>query len=577
MIYLSAQPDEYYFLWQLELLIYNFKCLDIDLDKIHILIGYDINKKLSEDSKLFVKKYKDVGIYCYPDTRKNKNYASSIRPHIISKHFESFPELSKETIFYHDSDIIFREPLNLELLTNDLLVYASNTYEYISRRHIINICGEAIFSRMCNIVGIDTSLVEKNDSDAGGAQYVLKNTSKNFWEKIESDCEKLFDFLTDAESRLNRYNLSNDRPFIQKWCTDMWVMWWNILLEGKMFKVHRELDFCWANSPISEWHRTKILHYTGNVSMGKYFFRKGDFILYSPFHEGFQEIGEDTCSFPLIKIIKDFSKDHLVKKKNLKDVSFLIPIKIDSEDRLKNLYATTAYIDKYFETQIFVFEVDHRQQVDVSRLPQGTRYIFEKTDNDRLFRTRINNEMIKIADTSIVALYDADVIIPLKQILQAVKMLRKGPFKIVSPYDGRFFEVDILLKEMFIKFQDDDFLKANRYKGGLASMRSYGGCIFIDKECYKKAGMENQNLTSWGPDDLERVKRMQILGNRTIRVQGCLYHLHHERKMDSGYQNQYEYENLMLTYLDISRMDEPQLKKHIKTWKWINYQKQENQ
>jgi hypothetical protein len=46
MVYISAQPDNYYFLWQLQLQLFNFNRLGIDADFIHVLICYDKERGL---------------------------------------------------------------------------------------------------------------------------------------------------------------------------------------------------------------------------------------------------------------------------------------------------------------------------------------------------------------------------------------------------------------------------------------------------------------------------------------------------------------------------------------------------
>ncbi|WGQ09194.1 hypothetical protein QG516_22020 [Pedobacter gandavensis] len=568
MIFISAQPDEYYFLWQLELQIFNFKNLNIDLNNVHILIGYHEEKQLSLDFQAFKKKYKKLKIYAYPDTRENKNYLSSLRPHILTKHFELFPWLSNEVFFYHDSDIIFSRLPDFNSLIKGDTWYVSDTRAYLDSNYILETAGEKLFLEMCNIVGIAPQTVKENDSHAGGAQYVIKNPTAHFWSKLELDCEKIYDLLSDAEKKLNREGFE-EKPFIQKWCTDMWAIWWNALLYNKKFEIHHEMRFCWANSPIAEWHNTNILHYTGSSKLQNgATFRKGDYLLYAPFHEKFDTIAKDNCSYPLVQMIRSFARENLVKKINLKDVSFLIPIKIDSPDRLKNIYASTSFLSKNFKTNIIVMEVDQTQKIDPKDLPEAVVYIFKKTDNPRLFRTQVNNEMIKMSNSKFIALYDADVIIPVKQMNKAVKILREGHHKIVSPYDGSFLNMDLLLKEMFLKFQDDAFLEVNKYKGGASSKRSFGGCILLDKAAYIAAGMENENLTSWGPDDIERVKRMQILGHKTIRLKGNLFHLHHERKTDSKYNNMTDYENLMMEYLHVSGLNKNELLNHIENWEW---------
>lgn len=571
MIFISAQPDEYYFFWQLELQIFNFKNLGINLNNVHILIGYDEFQKLSFDFFAFKQKYKNVKIYAYSDTRISKNYLSSLRPHILRKHFQKFPDLVNETFFYHDSDIIFSSLPDFESLLIGDTWYVSDTREYLDSNYITAIAGEQLFIKMCDEVGINPQLVRDNDRHAGGAQYILKMPNEAFWKAVEDDSERIFTLLSVAEREVNRMALGfENKHYIQKWCADMWALWWCALRTNRKVEIHKEMKFCWINSPISEWYTSKILHYTGGYPQKKgHIFSKVNYRLHPPYHQNFDAISKESCSYPLVQLIKQFNKQSLLKRKKLKDVSFLIPIKIDSPDRMKNICASTSFLYKNFDTTIIVMEVDQTQKINPADLPSGVKYFFKKTNNPRLFRTQVNNEMIKMASSKFIALYDADVIIPIKQINKAVNILRKGEYKAVSPYDGKFLNIDILIKEMFIKIMDEVFLEMNRSKFSISAKRSFGGCIFLNKSYYMEAGMENENLTSWGPDDIERVKRMQILGNKTVRLPGCLYHLHHERKVDSGYKDTTEYEGLILEYLNISSLNKEELINYIKNWKWI--------
>ncbi|MGJ7033624.1 hypothetical protein GGU45_004142 [Niabella hirudinis] len=43
MIFLSAQPGKQYFLWQLDLLIYNLHNPEVGKESIHILLSYKKN------------------------------------------------------------------------------------------------------------------------------------------------------------------------------------------------------------------------------------------------------------------------------------------------------------------------------------------------------------------------------------------------------------------------------------------------------------------------------------------------------------------------------------------------------
>jgi hypothetical protein len=74
MVFLSAQPDEYYFTWQIELQIFNFNKLGILPENIHILIGYDPKKQLSHYFHDLIDKWKHkASFFVYPDERQQKN------------------------------------------------------------------------------------------------------------------------------------------------------------------------------------------------------------------------------------------------------------------------------------------------------------------------------------------------------------------------------------------------------------------------------------------------------------------------------------------------------------------------
>ena len=78
MRYLSAQPDEYYFTWQIEIQLYNFKKLGIKRENIHVLIGYDLRRGLQYYYQELIEKNQDYAMfYVYPDQREKKNYAST--------------------------------------------------------------------------------------------------------------------------------------------------------------------------------------------------------------------------------------------------------------------------------------------------------------------------------------------------------------------------------------------------------------------------------------------------------------------------------------------------------------------
>ena len=132
MILISAQPDTIYFHWQVELYMYQFGTRSIT--NCHAVFGYD-NTPSSKGLAL-AEKYPGR-IHFYKDTRtsEQKTYIPSIRPHILKKFFQDFPELGKE-VFYHDSDIFVVTVPDFPLLLSDEFGYVSDTVSYIGYNYI---------------------------------------------------------------------------------------------------------------------------------------------------------------------------------------------------------------------------------------------------------------------------------------------------------------------------------------------------------------------------------------------------------------------------------------------------------
>jgi len=579
MIFLSAQPDDYYFTWQLELQIHNFNQLGVPAKDIHVLIGYDPKKGLQHYFRDLIAQHSNkASFFAYPDTRTQNNYLSSLRPHIIQKHLLANPFIEHEAIFYHDADIICRELPAFDELLKDDNWYVSDTRSYTGSEFVIHNGGEATFKAMCGAVGIDPELVIQNDVNCGGAQYLLKNTTAAFWGKVERDCEALFTVMEDhnhrqAELIYRKYGLPQTSFVgVQSWCTDMWVVFWNALLEGKQVRIHRELDFLIAKSAVEEWATTKILHYSGEaIEAPGAVFQKSNYRHFPPYYDQALETVDysKTASFHLVKFIKEYRKQLDEMRIDLSDVTFLIPVRIDSESRLKNLYIATACLNKYFKTNILIGESNTSSKIDAAELPACCKHIFIEDHNVFLHRTHVNNILIKNATTEIVAIYDTDVVFPVNQIVESVNEIRQGNAAMVSPYDGEFVSITNVFKSMIEKILDPELLTRNHDNFQLVSRRSYGGAAFLNRQAYMAAGMENEHFTSWGPEDIERPKRMKNLGYKVKRVKGPLFHLPHERNINSGYPSSDFYANFMEEYFRITDMNKQELEAYIDTWTWV--------
>jgi len=543
--------------------------MGIDKGNMHILIGYDPVRGLKKDYRELIKENQEINICAYPDTRQNKSYLSSIRPHIIQKHLKAFPELQTETIFFHDSDIVFKTLPDFELMIHDQKWYASDTRSYLNSIYIKSIVDERIFIQMCDVIGVDKNLVERNDLNAGGAQYILKKTGLEFWEKVEKDGTALYEYLTLEDERPGYCSSEDERIKLQPWCSDMWALWWNAIIFQKQFVIHPELDFALSDSSISRLDKCRILHYTGsNDKNNDELFRKADYINHSPFHADLSRISPLYCGYYLKTLIRNYNQSQKQKRIDLSDVSFLILARIDSEDRQENILASAYNLSIYFNTNILIVEADNEPKLDITKLPDEVQYEFVLDNTQRLHHTKYINRIIAKSSTPYIAIYDADVILPVSQIVKSMELIRLNRYSAVSPYDGNFLNVDRLLKAMFINIQDANFLEENRNKLAAANKRSYGGAVFLNKDHYIESGLENENLSVWGPNDIERIKRLTNLGYQVKRIPGNLYHLHHSRGVNSGYQALEEKEELISEYLKICNLNRSDLLAYIQTWQW---------
>ena len=100
------------------------------------------------------------------------------------------------------------------------------------------------------------------------------------------------------------------------------------------------------------------------------------------------------------------------------------------------------------------------------------------------------------------------------------------------PYDGRFIFLNEAMSDRIRK----DVSVLEKVDATSIGMRpSVGGAFLVNRVAYLRAGGENEVFYGWGPEDAERVKRLEILELPIARVKGPLYHLHHPRGINSGF------------------------------------------
>ncbi|HVI45569.1 MAG TPA: galactosyltransferase-related protein [Chitinophaga sp.] len=561
IIFLSAQSDDYYYLWQLQLQLLNFSGHGIQQERIHVLFSFDPVNGLNEAVRQFMLDNSDkAAFFTYPDKRQRRAYGSGIRPHIIAQHLDAYPDMQRRPLFYHDCDIIFSRLPDFNALLHDEVWYVSDTRSYLGIGYIQQF-GENTLREMCHVIGMDEEMVRQHDQHTGGAQYLVKNTRADFWRKVEEDAETLYTFLDERKYTCTAPD-GKSSP-IQSWCSDMWALLWNTWYAGYKVRIAPDLDFSWAYDNISKWQAKNIYHNTGEKADSLHF-NKSRYVDTNPFFKDLSRIDTSTCSIHFVDIIEKFRNAYY---KEVPDVTFAILLKADSPERLQNAHAVIKHIRKYFRTNMKLMEVGLEATFSDAAL-SAADYSFVYDPGDFLHMTRYHNRLIREADTPMVCLLDADVLIDPSQLYDAIVQVRYHKADMCYPYDGTFIDIDRACSGAY--YEDNDFSGIVQQQEVFRTRmkNSVGGAVLVDKEIYCKAGLENEHIVGWGPDDLERYYRMKILGHRITRIAGPLYHLYHPVTVSSVPRDAVTSWQNRKVLLDICNSTRSALSAQVEQWPW---------
>lgn len=253
---------------------------------------------------------------------------------------------------------------------------------------------------------------------------------------------------------------------------------------------------------------------------------------------------------------------------DLSDLTFTIPVRYDTDDRIMNLLATMSYLTTNFKTNIIIAECDSKpiMQQYANRFP--CHYVFMPTTDDMFHRTKILNDMAKMATTPYIVNYDVDCVLPKQQYIDAITHLRMNNIDVCTGFNSFTYNVPKALHPKIVETKSIDWLTIQQCVCANSKDYAMGGVVFWNKEKFMEAGMENENFVSWGPEDQERVHRAIKLGYRYGKIQGTLYHLEHRRLQNSWMTHRYIAHN-DAEFAKIQAMDAVQLRLYVNSWPWV--------
>ena len=262
-------------------------------------------------------------------------------------------------------------------------------------------------------------------------------------------------------------------------------------------------------------------------------------------------------------------------KVDLKNTTFIIPIRIESADRMRNVITILCYLLEKFDTNVILKEVDTESIFKRDVLPQIEEYlgdsiknlthIFEQSEDPVFYRMKILNEMVDMANTPIIVNYDGDVLLKLETCEESVRMILDG-YDIVYPYGFGQYQKMVFADDTDVSnFISSDFSFDVLDKKSKIFDAQYGHVQFLNRKSYFAVGLENENFRGSSPEDKERFYRFEKLGYNIGRIDHEVYHLEHSRGHNSWPNsvngNPYMTENFAV-WESLQKMSAQELKKY---------------
>jgi predicted glycosyltransferase involved in capsule biosynthesis len=262
------------------------------------------------------------------------------------------------------------------------------------------------------------------------------------------------------------------------------------------------------------------------------------------------------------------------------DLTFLIPTRIETEDRLRNIISSVSYLLRHIPANVIVKEVSNQPTFQVRAIPEIKKYVdisnltylYEETKEPLFCKSKVLNDLIVAANTKVVANYDADCILPLESYYQAYEEINLNQADIVYPYGCGVYqwrsEYNHDIYEEFINQLDISVLDKQK----TLSNSTIGWTQFINRQVYIDSFMMNENFISWGCEDDEFYYRMSVLGNRIGRIDNYVYHLEHSRTYNSWFSNP-NFNNNWILWNTIKSFDKEQLIEYYKNQDYLKTRK----
>lgn len=246
-------------------------------------------------------------------------------------------------------------------------------------------------------------------------------------------------------------------------------------------------------------------------------------------------------------------------------ISLIIAYKSDTVEREKNL----EYCKRYYRQMIPNCEI-----------------IVQESSDETFNKCKLYNEGVGRATYDSLCFLDSDVFVSRESLCKSIEAIKDDITTVAIGYNGTAlylsYSAKASLRETFT-YRDLNDIIPQGYKLQLlekndmfevSNLRAVGGCLLMDKACFKDINGFNPNFTGWGYEDNEIILRSHKLGKKVVYIntnKPYLFHLPHMDKSSTSNQHedrthQKNENHNLIEFTKIQKMRSAELSNYIKSW-----------
>lgn len=248
------------------------------------------------------------------------------------------------------------------------------------------------------------------------------------------------------------------------------------------------------------------------------------------------------------------------------DITFVIPVKIDTEERTRNLEINLEYIRKHMDVNVIVSEMDFDgPKAKELSIKHKCRHLYTNIKEGRLYNyNKALNIGARQVKTPLMAKVDVDCIITPEQWERTIFFLKRDKADMIYPFDGTFYNIHRCQIDTFREHLDINRIDWRELS--CWSRESVGGIQAYRLDSFYKYGMVNEAFEGWGFEDNFQKYIYNAQGARILRTQCPIWHLDHWRNDGEFYGNNANNEALLNTMLTFTK---EQYEQYLKVAPWM--------